>query len=152
MGNVLGEDSGSETVDGIVGHLDNLVDGLEFGNGDDRAEDFFLHNFHGALDISEDSRLDEVALVTDTAAAHVASSTFALAGLDVAHDTIVLGLRNLRTLEGGFIERIADASLGSVFLELGEELVVDTLCMKSQSEQLYKLSQRIDEKLTLPCT
>lgn len=105
----------------------HIVDVLELGDSNNRTKDFFLHNLHAFLDISENGRLNEVALVTKTFAAHVASGTFLLAGFDVSHDTVKLDLRYLRALEGVRIEGIADLGLGCVFLEPFEELVINAL-------------------------
>jgi len=65
---VLCVDSSGKTICGVVASLDDLLFGLELGDGADGAEDLFLHDLHVLSDIGEDSGLDEVSLVTVTLA------------------------------------------------------------------------------------
>ena len=53
--------------------------------------------------------------------------TLLLTTLDVVHDSVVLGLRDLRTLVGGSSEGVTDSELGGGSLELFDKLVVDAL-------------------------
>lgn len=124
---VLGVDGGSQAVGGVVGQVDDLLLILELGDGADGAEDLLLHDLHVGADIGEDGGLDEVTLVAEALTTGEDGSTLVLTGLDVAHDTIVLELRNLRALEGLLVEGVADLVLLSSLLEGGKELVVDGL-------------------------
>lgn len=127
---VLGVDGGGKTVRGVVSELDDILLILELGDGTDGAEDLLLHDLHVGLDVGEDGGLDEVTLVAETLTTRLDGGTFVLAGLDVAHDTVVLELRNLRTLEGLLVEGVANLVLLSALLEGLEELVVDGLLDK----------------------
>ena len=53
---VTGEDGGGETVNRIVGLLDEVGLVSEFGDDDDRAEDLLLDDLGVGLGISEDWR------------------------------------------------------------------------------------------------
>jgi hypothetical protein len=124
---VLGVDSGSETVSGVVGEVKDLSLVLELGNSADGAENLLLHDLHVGADVGEDGGLDEVTLVTETLTTDLDGGTLVLAGLDVAHDAVVLELRDLRTLEGLLVEWVTNLVLLSSLLEGSEELVVDGL-------------------------
>lgn len=124
---VGGVDGSGETVGGVVGEVDDLSLGGEPGDGADGAEDLLLHDLHVGADISEDGGLDEVALVAVALTTSDNGGALSLAGLDVAHDTVVLELRDLRTLEGLLVEWVTDLVLLSSLLEGSEELVVDAV-------------------------
>lgn len=126
-GEVLGEDTRGKTVDGVVGGLDDLLLSLELGDDDDGAEDLLLDDLHVGLDVGEDGGLDEVAglAVADTTGEDV--GTLLLAALNVVHDAVVLGLRDLGALEGSGVEGVTDSDLLRDGLELLDELVVDAL-------------------------
>lgn len=53
--------------------------------------------------------------------------TLLLTTFDVVHDSVVLGLRDLRTLVGGGSEGVTNSELGGGGLELLNKLVVDAL-------------------------
>lgn len=55
---VSGEDSGGETVYGVVGDLDDISIVLELGDDDDRSEDLLLDDLGIWVDVCEDGRLD----------------------------------------------------------------------------------------------
>lgn len=122
---ILGVDSRGKTINGVVGHLEDLLLGVELGDSADGAEDLFLHDLHLGADVGEDGGLDEVALVTVTGTTSLDCSALALAGLNVLHDTIILELRHLGALEGLGVEWVADLVRLSALLESGDELVVD---------------------------
>ena len=124
---VGGVDSSGKAVRGVVGKANDLLLILELGDGADGAEDLLLHDLHVGLDISEDGGLDEVTLVAVALTTSDNGGTLLLTGVDVAHDTVVLELRDLRTLEGLLVEGVANLVLLSSLLEGSEELVVDTL-------------------------
>ena len=86
---VRGVNGGSKTVGGRIASLDDLLLGLELGDGADRAEDFLPNNLHVLGDVGEDGRLDEVALVTLAVATDLDGSTTLLALLDVAIESKV---------------------------------------------------------------
>lgn len=123
-------DSGGETVSGVVGKVNDLSLVLELGNSADGAENLLLHDLHVGADVGEDGGLDEVTLVTETLTTDLDGGTLVLTGLDVAHDTVVLELRDLGTLEGLLVEGVTDLVLLSSLLEGSEELVVDGLLDK----------------------
>jgi hypothetical protein len=87
-------------------------------------------------------RLDEVTLLSVSLTTGDDGSALLLTALDVVHDSVVLGLRDLRTLVGSSLEWITayqliplcarlsyspDLKLGGGSLELLGELVVDAL-------------------------
>jgi hypothetical protein len=137
-------DCGSETVVGVVTDRDGILLGLELGDGAHGAEDLFLYNLHVLGDVGEDGGFDEEALVADTLAAGLDGCAGLLALLNVTierqhckshidgkgvlpHNPVELDLRDLRTLEGFWVEGVANSVLRSPRLELLHELVVDTL-------------------------
>ncbi len=61
-----GVDGRGETVGGPVADADGVFFRLEFGDGADRAKDFFLHDLHVLADAREDGGLDEVAFLAVT--------------------------------------------------------------------------------------
>ncbi|KAI6769769.1 hypothetical protein HG530_004398 [Fusarium avenaceum] len=122
---VLGVNSGSKAVSGVVSEVQNLLLVLELGNSADRAENLLLHDLH---------------VGTDTLTTGLDGGTLVLTGLDVAHNTVVLELRDLRTLEGLLVEGVTNLVLLSSLLEGLEELVVDTLLDKDTSTSTAALS------------
>ncbi len=141
---VLGVDGGGQSIIGLVANSDNLLLGLELGNGAHGTEDLLLHNTHLLGDIREDGRLDEVALVTFALTADLELGTCVLAGLDVAwkrisnthwkkmplyspHNAVELYLRDQRALEGVLGKRVANNVLLRPLLKSLYKLVVDTL-------------------------
>lgn len=124
---VLGVHGRGKTVRGVVGSLNNVVDILELGDRADRAEDLLLHDLHLGSHVREDGRLDEVALVAVALTTSLNRGTLVLTGLDVSHDTIILQLADLRTLEGIVGKWVADCVLLCALLECLDELVVDAL-------------------------
>lgn len=80
---VAGVDSGSKAVGGVVAELDNLLLGLELGDGADGAENLFLDNLHVVGDVGEDSGLDEETLGTNTVATSLDGGALLLAVLNV---------------------------------------------------------------------
>ena len=122
---VLGVDGGRETVRAVVARLDGFVLRLELGDRAHGPEDLLLHDLHVLRDVGEDGRLDEVAFVAVTLAADLNLGSCFLAGLDVAHDAVVLQLGDLRSLEGVGAEWVTDLVLEGASLESLDELVVD---------------------------
>lgn len=52
------EDSGSKTVDRVVGMFKSLLLGLKRRNNDDGAKDLLLHDFHVGGDVAENSLIE----------------------------------------------------------------------------------------------
>lgn len=77
-------DGGSETVGGGVAQTDGVLLGLEFGNGADGAENFFLHDLHVFAYAGEDCGLDEVAFFAVALAADLDFGAFFFTVVDVA--------------------------------------------------------------------
>lgn len=115
------------TVGGVVANLDSLSLVLELLDSDDGTEDLLLGNGHLVVDVGEQSRLDEITLVTVTLTTNSNGGTLLLASINVLHDTVKLELRDLGTLEGLLVEGVTQLVLSSALLEAGNELVVDTL-------------------------
>jgi hypothetical protein len=124
---VLGVDSGSKTVGSSVSEGDDLVDGLELGDRSNGSEDLLLHDLHVHLNISEDSRLNEVTSLSETLSSGNDGSSLSLSGLNVSHDTLELKSGNLRSLEGVLGEGVSELVLGNTGLELFNEGVVNLL-------------------------
>lgn len=120
-------DSGGQTVRGVVAQGNDLLLVLELGDGADGAENLLLHDLHVGTNVREDGRLDEVALVTVAVTANLHSGALLLAGLDVAHDAVVLQLADLGALESLGVEGVANLVGLGALLEGIEELVVDAL-------------------------
>lgn len=55
------------------------------------------------------------------------SSTLLFAVVDIAHDSLSLNLRNLRTLVGVGVEGVSDLELGGLLLEGLDKLIIDRL-------------------------
>src|SRR5262245_17517856 len=125
LGDVAGPDGGGQAEMGLVAAFHHLVGVLEREHVHHWAENFVAGDFHLILDVVEDRRLDEVALVADaiTAAQHLGA--FLLARVDEAHDAIHLLLRDLRALLGGGVERVAYFPRLGLLEELVDHLVVD---------------------------
>jgi len=124
---VLREDGRGETVDRVVGGLDNLVLGFKGRKNDDGAEDLLSNDIHVRGDVSEDCWLNEVTVLAVPLTAGDDGGTLLLTALDVVHDSIGLRLRNLWSLEGVLLEWVTDLELQSCLLEQLGELVVDRL-------------------------
>ncbi len=127
LGDILGEHSGSQTVLGVIGLGDDVFLILELDENDDWAEDLLLNDLHAWLDVGEDGWLDEVTLITVPVTTHLTGGTLGLTLLDVAHDSVVLNLRDLGTLEGLSSEWVSHLVLGRLGEELLPELFVDGL-------------------------
>jgi len=122
---VPGMHTGGESIKGIMRLPKHFLDILELCNGDDRPENLLLHDLHLLVDIGEDRGLDKVALLAVAAAPGLDLGTLVLARLDVVHDARELEFRDLRALDGAFLEGIADDVLFRAFGEFLDECVVD---------------------------
>ena len=101
---VAGVQGGGEAVGALVADADGVVHGLEFGDGADGAEDFFLHDLHVLGHVAEDGRLDEVPFGPVALAASFDFGAGFFAFVDVAMN-IVSDLRVL-CLAFGFGKRL----------------------------------------------
>lgn len=115
------------TVAGAVANLNRLSLILELGDGNDGTEDLLLGNLHLGSHVGEDGGLDEETLSAVALTTESNGSTLLLAVLNVLHDTVILELRDLGTLEGILGEGVTDLVLGGTLLEARNELVIDTL-------------------------
>jgi len=122
---ILGVNTSSETVESIMSLGKDILSICEFTNGNDRSEDFFLHNLHLLIDFSEDGRLDEIAFLAVTFTTEDDLGSLVFAGFDIIHDTRELKFRDLRTLDGGCLEWIADLVLLCAFSESLDKFVVN---------------------------
>jgi len=75
---VLGEYSSSETVDSVVGLLDDVVVILELDDHTNGAEDLLLNDPHVGFRLREDGRGDEISFAAYALASKVDLSTLAL--------------------------------------------------------------------------
>ena len=123
---VLGKDTGGESVVGVVATLDDVGLVLEFGHGHDGAEDFLLENLGGIRDIGEDGGLDVEALVVLAVTATGEFETLVLARLDVTHNALELHGVNLGTLISA-VEGVTDLAGLGLRNNLLKELVVHVL-------------------------
>ena len=95
---IAGVHSGGKTISGGVPETDGIFFGLEFGNRADWTENLFLHDLHVLTDAAEDSRLDEVTLLSVALAANLDLRTLLPASVDVSvawlgssHGAVVYG-------------------------------------------------------------
>lgn len=114
---ILGVHRRGQSVECIMGLLEDIIDILEFGDGDDGTENFFLHNLHLFVDASEDGGLNEITFFSVTFAAELDLCAFVFTRFDVFHDSCKLEFRDLRALNGVAFEWIAD----DVFLCAGSK-------------------------------
>ena len=75
---------------------DDFIHVAEGHGGDDRPEDFFLHDFHLVVGVDEDGGLDEIALVAVARAAGGGLRAFLHAGFEIAANAIELLFGNER--------------------------------------------------------
>lgn len=139
-GDISGEDSRSETVLGLVGESDDLGLVLELGNDDDGSEDLLLEDGVLRVDVREDGGLDVVSLSSVSLSTGKEGSSLLLSGLDVSHDSVVLNLRDLGSLESSLVEGVTESKgldLGKVLLH---ELLVDTLLNEDSGSSTASLS------------
>ena len=114
--NVPSKDCGAEAVCGVVSTADGLFLRGEASDSNEGTEHLLAGDAHRVSDVGEDSRLDEeTTSITDVLVRHTAGSergTLSLAGLDVFKDPVILGLGDLRALEGVIVEGVADLAGG----------------------------------------
>ena len=85
---VLGEDGGGKTVDGVVGLANDVLIVIKLDDNTNGAEDLLLDDLNVVLDIGEDGGLDVVALVAETLTTKVYGGTLLFARLDVIQNTL----------------------------------------------------------------
>lgn len=144
----LGVDGGREAVWRIVGELQGLLLVLELCNRADGPKDFFPHDLHVGSHVGEDGRLDEVALVSVTAAARENRGALCLAQVDIAHDALILQIADEGALEGFLQERVPDLVLLCPLLERLDKLVVNTLLHQNPAARAADLAVvEVDSKV-----
>src|SRR5271156_1677034 len=74
-------DRGRESVDRIVGELDDLVRIIEGNCSDDGAKDFLADDFHVRLHVDQDGGLDEISRAPDLVAPDDGLGAFFDAGI-----------------------------------------------------------------------
>lgn len=122
---VLSVDGSSQAIIRVVSALEDLLFCLELGDRAHWAEDLLLNDLHVFSNIGEDGWLDEVSLVAMTPTTSLNGCASLLSFLDIAHDTIVLDLRDLRALEGIRGEWVTNLVSSGTGLESLNKLVVD---------------------------
>lgn len=125
---ILRENTGTETVSGIVGTLDSLLCRLEAANNNERTEDLLPRDSHIVLDVRKDSWLDEIALLAEALTTTNETSSLILAGLDISKDLVELHLGDLRSLVRIRLKWITDdGNLLGLLTEGLDELLVNAL-------------------------
>lgn len=113
--NVLGNESSTKTIVGVVSTLDNLIDVLELKDAHNGSKDLFLSDSHVVINIREDSGLDEPTLVADTAATSDKLSSLLLSNVNIVQNLGELIFVYLGTLISILCEWVTDlALLGSL--------------------------------------
>lgn len=114
--NVPSEDCGAKAVCSVVSTGDGLVLGSEAGDSNEGSEYLLAVDAHRVLNIGEDSGLDEEATaITNVLVRHAAGNerrALGLTGLNVFKHAFVLGLSDLRALEGVVGEGVTDLAGG----------------------------------------
>src|SRR4051794_4442343 len=82
------EDCASQTVLGIIGELQGVIEVLCFGDGKNGTENLFLEDTRFRTDISNDYWLDEISFASDFLTASDEPS-FGLADFDVFQDAFL---------------------------------------------------------------
>ena len=122
---VVGVDSSSQSVSGVVTSLDRILNGIELSDRANWTKDLLLHDLHVWSDVGENGWLDEVSLITQTLTTNLNLSALLLAVLNVLHDSVELDLGDLWALEGIILEWISDLVCVCALAETGDELIVD---------------------------
>ncbi|KAH3663593.1 hypothetical protein OGAPHI_004994 [Ogataea philodendri] len=134
LGDVVGKQSSSKTVGGVVGSLDNLSSGFELGNCNNRTKDLFTGNGHVVGTVTKHKWTGKVSR-TVVELSGQKFGTFLLSDLNVLLNLLVLKRRNEWTNGATFLEWTSH--LGVFLGELDKllhELVVDGLLhVKSRS-------------------
>lgn len=133
---VLRENSRTQAIDRIVGHLDRLLLGLEGGNDDEGPKDLLFVDIHLRLNVRENGGLDKVSFsVADIREALSTANqlrALVLAGLGKAEDALVLHLSDLRTLARSSGKGVADdLDIGDIFSEVSDKLIINALLDKN---------------------
>src|ERR1017187_82936 len=128
---IFGVERGRKSVLDAVGDLYGVFEVVAGDDGNDGAEDFFLRDAHLGIDVSEDGRLHEpavlvLALVEAIAAAHQLCA-FVFADLDVAKIGLKLLLIDRRTHLDRFVEAVADFQFLRARDVALDELAIDAL-------------------------
>lgn len=124
LADVLGPDTGGETVDRVVGTLDDLIDLGVLHDRHHGAEDLLAGDGHVIGHVGEDGGGHEVALVAHAGTADSHAGALLLADVDEVQNALHLLLRDLGTLLGLGVERVAHPPLLGELSALLNELVV----------------------------
>src|SRR5215813_1178021 len=128
FGHISRPNRGRKSIGGAVGNFDQARFVVGSNAREDRAEDFFLGDFHLWLDVREHRGPDEVALrfaplfVLLTPGEQL--RPLLLAAADVSEDGIDLIRADLSAHLGGRIERIANPHFLGARRELADEFIV----------------------------
>ena len=123
---VRSPDVGSQAVLGVVCQLKCFFVGIEWGNGNDWTEDFFLEDACRWIHVDKHGWLHEVALWEFCRALATGGQLgFLLADLDVGGDLLVVLWVDQCTNFGGWIGRKANLDALSLSCVALDELVVD---------------------------
>ena len=98
-----------------------------------------------ASDPGSRERRENVPLGSVSLSSGVNCSSLGLTGLDVSHDSVVLELRVLRTLEGVGGERVSNLESSDLGSELLHEFVVDSLCRHVDVSELVQRRYEMNE-------
>src|SRR5699024_5268617 len=128
LARILAPHGTGESVVGVVGYLDRLVDGGARPNGHNWTEGLTGDHGHAALDLVEDRRqvveaVGQPALTVLAAAAHTCALGHAL--LDIGGDLLTVGRGDERAGLGVLIEGPAEADLLGTFDAPVDELFGD---------------------------
>ena len=117
----------------VVGESDRLRFRLERPNTNDGAEDFVAPRSAVEGDVSQDRRLEIIALVEARRPRSAAGDRRArrLRSLDRRHDLIMLPLRNERSQQHARLKPVADGDLARLLDEPVQEWSVKTLMHKN---------------------
>src|SRR5208283_5352771 len=106
-GQILGPDTGTQAVAGVVGGFGDLLEVIESLRHHHGSEDFIAHHTHAWLHIDQHSRIDVVAVGRSAVASERDRRAIAFARLDVTHDAVHLLFRDQRAHVRLRIERRA---------------------------------------------
>lgn len=118
------------TIVRIVTNLNGLLLGGKLLHGANRSKDLLFDDLHILMDIRENSRLDVVPFFAVVRSTSNNCGTRLLALIDASHDAVKLNLRDLRTLERLWVERVTNLVFLRALLEKSQEFIIDGLMNK----------------------
>lgn len=105
---VVGPDVAGQAVGNVIGDLKCFFFRTEADGGQDRAEDFFLGDFHRVVRAGEEGWAHEAAFRPDAAAASGYRCAVLAGGFEVAGHLVEMGLVDQRTDFGLWVEGMTD--------------------------------------------